>query len=80
MNGRTIPDSGVAREVTDQCLEINGFNRCYIFETASMRRLFKKPIVQLSLDKEDAVAVVEYAVIVGPVVGGLLVWHMNKCP
>jgi hypothetical protein len=45
-----------------------------------MRHLFKKPIVQLSLHKEDAVAVVEYAVIVGPVVGGLLVWHMNKCP
>ena len=45
-----------------------------------MRHFFKKLIVQLLLDKEDGVAVVEYAVIVGLVVGGLLVWHMNKNP
>jgi len=45
-----------------------------------MGRFFKKLIVQLSLDKEDGVAVVEYAVIVRLVVGGLLVWHMNKSP
>ena len=43
-----------------------------------MRHLFKKLIEQLSLDTEDGVAAIEYAVIVGLVVGGLLVWYMNR--
>jgi Flp pilus assembly pilin Flp len=43
-----------------------------------MQRLIKKLIEQLSLDTEDGAAAVEYAVIVGLVVGGLLVWYMNR--
>jgi hypothetical protein len=45
---------------------------------AEMKRLIKKLIEQLSLDTEDGVAAVEYAVIVGLVVGGTLVWFLNR--
>jgi Flp pilus assembly pilin Flp len=42
-----------------------------------MQHLLKKLIEQLSLDTEKGVAAVEYAVIVGLVVGGILVWFMK---
>jgi Flp pilus assembly pilin Flp len=43
-----------------------------------MQNFLKKLGEWLSLDTEDGVAAVEYAVIVGIVVGGLLVWYMNR--
>jgi Flp pilus assembly pilin Flp len=43
-----------------------------------MRNLLKKLFEQLSLDTEDGVAAVEYSVIVGLIVGGLLVWFLKQ--
>jgi Flp pilus assembly pilin Flp len=45
-----------------------------------MQHFLKKLGEWLSLDTEDGVAAVEYAVIVGLIVGGILVWYMNKSP
>lgn len=42
-----------------------------------MRNLLRKLFEQLSLDTEGGVAAVEYAVIVGLVVGGILVWLLK---
>jgi Flp pilus assembly pilin Flp len=43
-----------------------------------MQHLLKKLFEQFSLDTEDGAAAVEYAVIVGLVVWGLLDWYMNR--
>jgi Flp pilus assembly pilin Flp len=43
-----------------------------------MQNLFKKLFERLSLDTEDGAAAVEYAVIVGLVVGGILVWFLDR--
>jgi Flp pilus assembly pilin Flp len=43
-----------------------------------MQHFLKKLGVWLSLDTEAAVAAVEYAVIAGIVIGGILVWFVNR--
>ncbi len=43
-----------------------------------MRELGKKLIHWLSLDTDEGVTAVEYAVIVGLVVGGILSWALQR--
>ncbi len=42
-----------------------------------MREIAKKLVRWLSLDTEQGAAAIEYAVILGLVVGGILVWMMK---